>query len=101
MSSQERVPSERELQEEGEHFTGGPGLVATKSQARGGIGGATLGAIVGAIAGGILGALIFGGVAGILISAICVAVAFGVAGGVIGGGQNPKTNVEPTSPADN
>lgn len=101
MSQTERVPSERELQQEGDHFTGGPGVVATKSQARGGLGGAGLGAIAGAIVGAVLGAIMFGGASGIIITAVCGAVAFGVAGGVIGGAQNAKSNVAPDSPADN
>ena len=101
MSTPERVPSEREMAQEGDSFTGGPGVVATKSQARGALTGISLGAIAGAIIGAILGAIIFGGVSGIAITAICLAVAGAVFGAVTGGNVNAKGNVGPTSPADN
>jgi len=39
----------RREEETAEHFTGGPGVVATKSQAQGAIGGGILGLIVGAL----------------------------------------------------
>ena len=72
--------------EEADSFTGGPGVVATKSQARGSIAGAVIGAIVGALLGLVIGLL-----ADVLVVGIVVgAVAGAVVGGVAGGGQNAK-----------
>ena len=76
----------RELASETDAMVGGPGVVATKSQARG----AAFGVVVGAIVGAALGLLIglFFDLA--LVTTIVGAVAGGVFGGVAGGGQNPK-----------
>jgi predicted lipid-binding transport protein (Tim44 family) len=72
-------------QEEAEHFTGGPGVVATKSQARGASGGIIAGALLGALVGFLIGALLFEGARSIIIAAVAVAVAGGVFGAVAGG----------------
>lgn len=88
------------MQEEGDSALVGPGVVATKSQARGGLAGIILGGAAGAIVGATLGALIFGGLSGIVITAVCFAFAGGTIGVLVGGFQNAKGNVEPTSPAD-
>lgn len=101
MSTPERVPSERETQEEGDSVLVGPGVVATKSQTRGGIAGIILGGASGAILGAILGAVIFGGMSGIVITAVCFAFAGGTIGVLVGGFTNTKGNVSPTAPADN
>jgi uncharacterized membrane protein len=99
--STERVPSEREVQSEADSFTGGPGVVATKSQARGGIAGAAVGALIGAIMGALIGLLFLGGGSSTIITAVVGAVAGAVALGVFGGIFNSAKNVTPTSPADN
>src|SRR3712207_5877871 len=97
----QRVPSEREVVEEGDSVLAGPGVVATKSQTRGGIAGISLGGGAGALVGALLGALIFGGIPGIVITAVCFAFAGGTIGVLVGGFTNTKGNVSPTSPADN
>ena len=99
--SEQRVPSETELQQEGDGVVVGPGVVATKSQARGGLAGITLGGFLGAVIGAIAGALIFGGALGIIITAACCAFAGGTIGVLVGGFTASKDNVSPTSPADN
>jgi predicted lipid-binding transport protein (Tim44 family) len=72
-------------QKEAEHFTGGPGVVATKSQARGATGGMVVGALLGALVGLLIGALMFEGTRSIIIATIAIAVAGGVFGAVAGG----------------
>ena len=82
----EDVRAEKETtQEEAEHFTGGPGVVATKSQARGATGGIVAGALLGALVGFLIGALMFEGARSIAITTIAIAVAGGVFGAVAGG----------------
>ena len=98
---EERVPTGREMAQEGDGAVVGPGLVATKSQSKGGLAGIALGGFLGAIAGAILGAFIFGGIFGIVISAICFAFAGGTIGVLLGGTKASEANVSPTSPADN
>ena len=66
-----------------DHLAAGPGLVATKSQAKGASGGFIIGAVVGAILGLLVG-LIFQGPAlwiGPIVFAVGGAVAFAVFGG--------------------
>jgi len=72
-------------QEEAEHFTGGPGVVATKSQARGATSGIVAGALVGALVGFLIGALLFEGTRSIIIATVAIAVAGSVFGAVAGG----------------
>ena len=72
-------------QEEAEHFTGGPGVVATKSQARGATGGIIVGALVGALVGFLIGAMVFEGARSIIIATIAIVVAGAVFGAVAGG----------------
>ncbi len=93
----ERPESEREAaRAETESFTGGPGVVATKSQARGGVMGAVIGAVVGAALGLVIGLL-----ADVLVVGIVVgAVGGSVVGGVAGGGQNPKQKLGEGSEED-
>jgi predicted lipid-binding transport protein (Tim44 family) len=82
----EEVRAEKEAtQEEAEHFTGGPGVVATKSQARGATGGIVAGALLGALVGFLIGALMFEGARSIIITTVAIAVAGGVFGAVAGG----------------
>jgi hypothetical protein len=69
---------------ESESLTMGPGLVVTKSQARGAGVGLSIGAVVGALAGTLVGLALFDGIPA-LIMIICGAVAGCVAGGVFGG----------------
>src|SRR5688500_19852122 len=66
--------------ETADHFTGGPGVVATKSQAQGATGGFLIGAVVGAIIGGIVGLIVQGPALWIapIVFAVGGAVALGV-----------------------
>lgn len=98
---EERLPTKREMAEEGDGVVVGPGVVTTKSQAKGGLAGIALGGFLGALLGAILGAFIFGGVFGIVITAICFAFAGGTIGVLLGGAKASEGNVSPTSPADN
>lgn len=82
------------MEKEAESFTGGPGVVATKSQARGATGGGLVGLIIGAVLGAILGAILFKGAFGMLIGAIALGAAGLVAGGVSGGATNPARNLD-------
>lgn len=83
----ERTRREQEVaRDEVDSLTGGPGVVATKSQAQGGL----VGIIVGAVLGAILG-LIVGLIFDVLIVGIIVGLVAGtVVAGVAGGGQRPK-----------
>ena len=89
------------MAQEGDGAVVGPGVVATKSQAKGGAAGIFLGGLGGAVVGAILGALIFGGTFGIVVTAVCLAFAGGTIGVLLGGTKASEANVSPTSPADN
>lgn len=69
--------------EAADHLTVGPGLVATKSQAKGASGGFLIGAIVGAIIGLVVGLVVQG--PAIWIGPIVFAVGGAVASAVFGG----------------
>jgi len=93
----ERPEGERvRAHSETDSFTGGPGVVATKSQARGAVIGAVVGAIVGAVIGLLVGLLFDEPI----VTAVVGAVALSVVGGVAGGGQNPKQKLQRGSEAD-
>ncbi len=81
------------MEQEAEHFTGGPGVVATRSQARGGVAGSLIGGLIGAVIGAIIGAMVFEGTKGLIIGAVVVAVAGATAGGVSGGVAATDKNV--------
>lgn len=89
------------MAEEGDGVVVGPGLVTTKSQAKGGLAGIALGGVAGAIVGALIGLIVFGGLFGILITAISFAFAGGTIGVLLGGAKASEANVSPTSPADN
>lgn len=91
-----RSTAQRDLEREADRFTGGPGVVASKSQARGGVGGIVVGLIVGAIIGLIVGLIFFGGALGVIISAVAFAVGGAVFGGVTGGFVKPRQELEGT-----
>ena len=86
----------KEIAGETDAMVGGPGVVATKSQARGGAIGIVIGAIVGAIIGVIVGLI----VDALLVTTIVGAVAGAVFGGVVAGGQNPKQKLGQGSEGD-
>ena len=91
----DRVAAQREMHEEADSFTGGPGVVASKSQARGSMGGMVIGAIVGAILGLVVG-LFMEHTTGLVISIVAFTIAGIVAGGVSGGFVRPKKTVPPS-----
>ena len=97
MSQQpERVKSPAES-EAADHLTAGPGLVATKSQARGASGGILIGAIVGAVIGLVVGLVVQG--PAVWIAPIVFAVGGAVASGVFGGFYKSQETRE-QSPTD-
>jgi hypothetical protein len=82
----ENQPPRNELREEADSAVVGPGVVGTKSQAQGGIGGALLGGVVGALLGLLAGFLIWGGNGmAVVIAVIAFAFAGATAGGTMGG----------------
>ncbi len=95
-----RSRAQRELEEEAEHLTGGPGVVASKTQARGSIAGVVVGAVAGALIGLIVGVLFFEGALGITVSVISFATGGATFGGLAGGSFAPRKKLE-GSEADN
>ena len=91
-----RVPSQEEMKQETEHLTGGPGVVATKSQARGSLIGLVAGVVVGALVGALIGLLIFEGTLGVVITTIAFGVAGATFGAVSGGFVGPRKKLGPT-----
>ncbi|MDQ3939995.1 MAG: hypothetical protein M3238_01450 [Actinomycetota bacterium] len=94
-----QIPTQQEMDEEADSFTGGPGVVATKSQARGGIAGIVIGTIVGAILGFVVSLLFFEGGRETVIAVVAFAVAGAVSGGTAGGFLR-QTRKLPPSDAD-
>jgi uncharacterized protein YcfJ len=92
----DRAEARRAMRDEAEGFTGGPGVVASKSQRRGSVAGILLGAVAGALIGLALGALLFSG-RGIVIVAIVGAVAGATFGGTVGGFLVPRRKLEDTA----
>jgi hypothetical protein len=82
MADREERSAQRDEATQG--LTGGPGVVATKSQAQGATAGIAIGAIVGAIVGLVVGLIALEGGA-IAIPVITFAVGGAVAAGVFGG----------------
>jgi hypothetical protein len=95
-SRERRVPSEGEMQKEADSITAGPGVLATKSQARGGLIGVLAGAFVGAIVGVVIGLLAFEGAVGVVVATIAFAAAGATAGGVAGGFVGPRRRLGST-----
>ena len=91
----ERAGARREVREEGEGFTGGPGVVASKSQARGALVWTVVGTIAGALLGLLGGSIVFGG-AGTAIAAVVGAVAGATFGGTAGGFLAPRRRLDGT-----
>ena len=79
-----------ESEKEGAEFVAGPGVVATKAQAKGAVGGGFLGAIVGGILGVLIGLIFFRGSEGLLISLLVIGFGGATCGAVIGGFMKPR-----------
>jgi uncharacterized protein YcfJ len=77
--------------EPGDSMVAGPGVVATKSQAKGSMMWALIGAIVGGLFGAIIGAFMGGGGA-MVIAIVCFAAAGAIGGGTVGGFVRPKSD---------
>lgn len=91
-----RTAAQKELEREADGFTGGPGVVASKTQARGSLGGIVGGTIVGAILGLLVGLVFFGGALGIIVSVVAFAAGGATFGGVTGGFVRPRQKLEGT-----
>jgi hypothetical protein len=85
------IIADAEMRSEADSFVGGPGLVATESQRKGGVLGAAIGGLVGALIGLGLGALLFGTLGMILTGATGLA-AGAVVAGVAGGSIRPTVD---------
>lgn len=96
MADARRTAAQQELEREAEGFTGGPGVVASKSQARGSLAGIVGGAILGAILGLIVGLIFFDGALGTIISVVAFAVGGATFGGVSGGYVRPRQKLDAT-----
>lgn len=89
-----RSRAKRELEEEAEGFTGGPGITASKTQARGATAGIGVGTVIGALIGLVVGVLFFEGALGIVISVVAFAVGGATFGGVAGGSFRPRQKLD-------
>jgi uncharacterized protein YcfJ len=87
------VATPREIREEADGFTAGPGVVMTKSQAKGASGGLLIGGLIGAVIGVLVGAIAGGGLV-LIVATVAFAVAGAVAGGVAGGITRPMSHTE-------
>jgi hypothetical protein len=93
--SDERAEAREEMRREAEGLTAGPGVVASKTQARSALGWGTAGAVVGALIGVALGLTVFGGtVRAVVISAVAIAVAGTVFGAVAAGTTRPAEKIQ-------
>lgn len=88
------IIADAEMRAEADSFVGGPGLVATKSQSKGGIRGVALGGILGGLLGLGLGALLFGPL-GTILTAVTGLIGGATVGGVLGGILRPQRKAGP------
>ncbi len=96
----DKSEARKEMADELEGAVAAPGVVASKSQARGGAGGLLGFGFVGLIVGALLGWLAFGGsTQAVIISAVAFAFAGGTAGVLIGGFVAPRKKL-PDAQAD-
>jgi hypothetical protein len=94
--SDEIKRTESKMAEEAEGLAGGPGIVATKSQAKGSLIGVLLGGLVGAVLGLGVGLIFFSGTIGIVICVVAFAAAGLTAGGMAGGFVKPRKKLQKT-----
>lgn len=93
----DRAEAREEMRREAESFTGGPGVAASKSQARGGLAGALLGGVGGAVIGLVVALVAFSDSGrAIVISVVAFAVAGSTYGGVVGGFLKPRRKTSHT-----
>jgi outer membrane lipoprotein SlyB len=96
----DKTQARQEMADELEGVVAAPGVVASKSQTQGGLGGMLGLGFVGLVVGALLGLLVFGGSGrAVAISAVAFAVAGGTAGMLIGGFTAPRKKL-PNAGAD-
>lgn len=96
----DKAEARQEMADEMEGVVAAPGVVASKSQTQGGLGGMLGLGFVGLLVGALLGLLVFGGTTqAVVISAIAFAFAGGTAGALIGGSVAPRKKL-PDAGAD-
>lgn len=96
----DKAQARHEMADELEGTVAAPGVVASKSQTQGGLGGLLGLGFVGLLVGALLGWIVFGGsTQAIVISAIAFAFAGGTAGVMIGGFVTPRKKL-PDGEAD-
>lgn len=95
-----KAQARQEMADELEGVVAAPGVVASKSQTQGGLGGMLGLGFVGLVVGALLGLIAFGGsTRAIVISAVAFAFAGGTAGAIIGGFMAPRKKL-PDAGAD-
>ncbi len=93
----DRAEARRRMREEAESLTAGPGVVASKSQARGSLAGIVAGTVAGAVLGLIVALIAFSETGrAIVISVLAFAVAGATFGGVAGGFVKPRRKLQHT-----
>ena len=98
--AEDKAQARQEMADELEGVVAAPGVVASKSQTQGGLGGMVGLGFVGLLVGALLGWLVFGGsTQAVVISAVAFAVAGGTAGMMIGGFTAPRKKL-PDAGAD-
>ena len=96
----DKAQARQEMADELEGVVAAPGVVASKSQTQGGLGGMLGLGFVGLVVGALLGLVAFGGSARtVVISAVAFAFAGGTAGVLIGGFVTPRKKL-PDAEAD-
>lgn len=92
----DRAAAEQEMRAEAEQLTGGPGVVATRSQMRGTLAGTLAFGVIGAVIGLVVGAIFFQGALGTIVSTVAFAGALATFGGVAGGFVGPRRSLSDT-----
>lgn len=96
----DKAQARQEMADELEGVVAAPGVVASKSQTQGGLGGMLGLGFIGLVVGALLGLVAFGGSArAVVISAIAFAFAGGTAGMLVGGFVTPRKKL-PDAEAD-
>jgi F0F1-type ATP synthase assembly protein I len=95
--SDDRARARHEMRDEAESFTVGPGVAASKSQARGSLAGIVAGTVVGAVLGLLVGVVAFSeSTRALVISVVAFAAAGMTFGGVVGGFLRPRQKMRHT-----
>jgi F0F1-type ATP synthase assembly protein I len=92
--SQDPVQKKRSQREEAESFTAGPGVAASKSQARGSVAGLVIGALLGGFLGFLIGLVVASGSLQLVIVTVVGCVAGLTVGAVVGGFISPRRKLD-------